>query len=133
LHRGPMLLLSRVVEVGDEHLVAEVDVSAADMFVDASGAVPAWLGIEYMAQAVAALSGTWSRRAGEPIRLGLLIGCRGYRSQVAAFRPDMTLRVSVRQLVALDDALGAFEGEILDGAVIATGRLTVYGGSLNDG
>jgi predicted hotdog family 3-hydroxylacyl-ACP dehydratase len=129
LHRSPMLMLTRVVEVGDKHLIAEVDISSEQLFCNPTGGVPAWVGIEYMAQAVAALSGTWCQRDGELIRLGLLIGCRRYTSKVAVFETGSTLRVSVRQFVALDDKLGAFKCEILDDGIIASGQLTVYGGS----
>jgi hypothetical protein len=34
-------------------------------------------------------------------------------------------------MVALDDELAAFDCEILDGAVIASGRLTAYSGAMD--
>jgi len=131
LHRGPMLLLDRVLEVGDEHMIAEVDVTPEQIYCDPANGVPAWVGVEYMAQAAAALSGTWSIRNNEPIRLGLLIGCRRYISKVPAFSPGSVLQVHARLEVALDEELAAFNCEIMDGAVIASGRLTAYGGAMN--
>ena len=59
-HEGPMCLLDRLVEAQDERLVAEVLVPA-DGILSRDGAVGAWVGVEYMAQAVAAWAG-WQVR-----------------------------------------------------------------------
>jgi predicted hotdog family 3-hydroxylacyl-ACP dehydratase len=131
LHRGPMLLLNRVLEVGDEHMIAEVDVTPEQIYCDPVNGVPAWVGVEYMAQAAAALSGTWNVRNNEPVRLGLLIGCRRYTSKVPAFSPGSVLQVHARLMLTLDDELAAFDCEILDGAVIASGQLTAYSGAMD--
>ena len=55
-HRGTMSLLDRVLAVDEEQALAEVDVGPASLFAQADG-VPAWVGIEYMAQTVAAWAG----------------------------------------------------------------------------
>jgi ApeP dehydratase len=56
-HKGPMCLLDRLIEVEEERLVAEVMVSDSSLF-SRGGTVGAWVGIEYMAQAVAAWAGS---------------------------------------------------------------------------
>ena len=55
-HSGRMLLLDRVVAADADSLQAEVDITAASMFAGEHG-VGNWIGIEYMAQAVAAFAG----------------------------------------------------------------------------
>ena len=97
-HTGPMCLLDRVIDAGDEHLVAEVTIRADDLFAD-GGAVGAWVGIEYMAQAVAAWAGWRARVQGGAPKIGLLLGTRDYRSLPHRPMPDHIdpARVSRRQ------------------------------------
>ena len=83
LHRGPMSLLDRVQAVEDDSLVAMVEIREGIPFF-AGCAVPAWVGLEYMAQAIAALAGARARREGRPIPLGLLIGCRKFVTRFPA-------------------------------------------------
>ena len=53
----------------------ELVVPEAGLFVE-DGQVPAWVGIEYMAQAIAAWAGCRARAAGKPPQLGFLLGSR---------------------------------------------------------
>ena len=62
-HRGAMNLLETVERCDDESIVARVRVPDHGLFVGVDG-VPAWVGIEYMAQAVAAWSGARARCRG---------------------------------------------------------------------
>ena len=54
-HRRPMLLLDRVAEFSPLVLRAEVTITSDSEFFSAPHGVPAWIGVEYMAQAIAAL------------------------------------------------------------------------------
>ena len=62
-HRGEMRLIDRLLVVDEVHAVAEVDVPLDGLFVR-DGQVAAWVGIEYMAQTVAAWAGARARRYG---------------------------------------------------------------------
>ncbi len=143
LHRDPMSLLDRVHAVEDDGLVATVEIREDIPFFVVGDGVPAWIGMEYMAQAVAALAGIRARRAGRPIPFGLLIGCRHFVAYVAAFAVATRLAVEVRELVSDSDGLGAFactiyavssgdadeDGNLVRGAeVLVESQLTVYGG-----
>ena len=142
LHRDPMSLLDRVCSVEHDSLIAIVKIREGIPFF-ADGAVPAWIGLEYMAQAIAALAGTRSQREGRPIPLGLLIGCRQFVTHVASFAAGTRLAVDVRELVSGSDGLGAFACTIYsvgasdgdddrdfmrDAEVLIESQLTVYGG-----
>ena len=129
-HRAPMLLLDRVIQVSDDSVICEVSINATGVlapFLTAQGDLPAWYGVEIMAQTVGVWSGFHARqRGGDEIRLGMLLGGRGYRASSAAFAANSTLRVEMRLLMR-DDRLGSFEGEIRCGeAIIASGRLNTY-------
>jgi predicted hotdog family 3-hydroxylacyl-ACP dehydratase len=91
------------------------------------GAVPAWVGIEYMAQAVSAWAGARALRGGGRPRIGFLLGTRRYDVHCAAFPGGRTLRVQVRCEFMGDNGLGLFDCSIhLDGAEVAAGRLSVF-------
>jgi predicted hotdog family 3-hydroxylacyl-ACP dehydratase len=123
-HDPPMVLLDRAVAYTDSTLVAEVDVRPDSILCGADG-VPGWVGIEYMAQAVAAHAGYQGRLAGEPPRIGYLLGTRSYQSSLAVFPLGATLAVHIESLF-VEMSLGAFACRIeLDGPV-ATATINVY-------
>jgi predicted hotdog family 3-hydroxylacyl-ACP dehydratase len=72
-HDGNMVLLDGVVDYDQESLVAEVVVRDDGLFGDGK-TIPAWIGIEYMAQTVAAHGGMMCHLVGKPINLGFLLG-----------------------------------------------------------
>ncbi|MGZ8196462.1 MAG: ApeP family dehydratase [Methylosarcina sp.] len=123
-HAGKMMLLNRVIEFEPETMVAEVIVGSGGLFGE-SGAVPAWVGIEYMAQTVAALGGMKRRLAGKPITLGFLLGTRRYECNVDNFSVGTILTVSVRRVMQ-DQGLGVFDCRIAGEGISASAKLNVY-------
>ena len=126
-HRHDAVLLDEVTHAGDSRLAARLVVRPGTAFSDPSGNLPAWVGPEIMAQAVAALSGLRSLRSvGKPAPIGLLLGVRSYESSAGEFRCGESLLVEV--IESSQDAQGwaVFDGRISrDGAVLASGTLTV--------
>jgi predicted hotdog family 3-hydroxylacyl-ACP dehydratase len=100
-HRGPMSLLDRIDDYGEDWLRATVEIRPGGLFATADG-VPAWVGIEYMAQAAAAFGGIEQVQLGLPPSIGLLIGARYYRSMVQVF--PLGVRLDVLAKIALRDA-----------------------------
>ncbi len=124
-HRGAMRLLDRVLEVGPDHAVAEVEVPFDGLFVR-DGQVPAWIGIEYMAQTVSAWAGGRARGAGGPPRAGLLLGSRRYEAHCDGFPSGATLRVEARCELMGANGLGTFDCRIeMDGREMAVARIAV--------
>lgn len=125
-HSGTMSLLDRVVDAGDDHVVAELAIRSDGVFNDAGG-VDAWIGIEYMAQAVAAWAGLRAHDRGEAPKIGLLLGTRRYLCHVPRFAVGDRLRITaVRQFIA-DNGLGQFDCRIeRDGSVVAEAALNVF-------
>jgi predicted hotdog family 3-hydroxylacyl-ACP dehydratase len=125
-HRGAMSLLDAIVHHDDLTVVARVCVPADGPFTGADG-VPAWVGIEYMAQAVAAWSGARARSAGGSPRIGYLLGSRRYEAAVPAFEIGAELEVFAQCELMGDNGLGMFDCRITrDGLVLASGRLSVF-------
>lgn len=134
LHRGSMLLLDSLISHHPERLSAAVHVSADSSFFLAPHGVPAWIAIEYMAQAIAALGGLNALGRGEPVPLGLLIGSQKFHSSCGYLPSGVELTVEVVENVAATYGLGAFEGRVFGAGVEISARLSVYvkpGGELS--
>ena len=129
-HDGAMVLLDRVLSADDDNLCAEVRIGAATLFYDGA-AVGAWVGVEYMAQAIAAHAGYLARRRGDPVKVGFLLGARRYEAQCPGFTLGSVLHVHVHRALQGENGLGAFECRIEDrdgapGASVATATITVF-------
>ena len=107
-HAGPMVLLDRVISVDEDSLCAEVSIRSNTLFCGPDG-VGAWVGIEYMAQAIAAWAGYTAQLRGEPVKLGFLLGTRRYESSRPIFVLGSVLRVHVQRLFQNENGLGSFE------------------------
>ena len=111
-HRGTMLLLDGVSACTDETLTAYASVRADAWYVDADGAMPAWIGIELMAQAISAHVALLAMRAGGQARPGVLLGSRRYEAHIPAYARGARLRIEVKELLRGDEGHGAYECSI---------------------
>jgi predicted hotdog family 3-hydroxylacyl-ACP dehydratase len=102
-----MLLLDEVVQLSDDHIVTRLTVRADGLF-DSLGEVPAWVGLEYMAQTMSALNGHILLQQGKTVRLGFLAGTRGFVSHVPAFSCGDVLHVRAVRDLQTDAGLGSF-------------------------
>ena len=127
-HKQPMILLDEFIEAGAEHAVCKVNISADSAFFDSSSrTVPAYVGIEYMAQTVAAYAGAHKLAAGDSVRLGFLLGCRKYQPVVQAFAEGAELSVSASKVVMDESGLSVFDCKILQhGEVLVSAKLNVF-------
>ena len=124
-HAGVMSLLSRVVDYGDDWLRAEVDIGPDSTFADENG-VPAWIGLEYMAQTIAAYAGLQERRQGKAPKIGFLLGTRKYSTTADYFAPGETLSVTAREEVVGDSGLNVFKCELRGAQVSADAVINVF-------
>jgi predicted hotdog family 3-hydroxylacyl-ACP dehydratase len=125
-HSGAMVLLDRVLSADEENLCAEVTIRAASMFCGADG-VGGWVGIEYMAQAIAAHAGYAARMRGEAVKIGFLLGSRRYTCTWPAFAIGSVLRIAVHKLLQAENGLASFDCRIKAGDDdIATASITVF-------
>jgi predicted hotdog family 3-hydroxylacyl-ACP dehydratase len=127
LPHGPgMLLLDRIAGYTPDSLNCEVDVKPGTKFCDGR-AVPAWVGLEYMAQALGAFTGIARLQEDKPVQLELLLGSRAYDCAVPEFRVGQTLAVSARLLFWDDDGVCAFACEIREqGRLLASAEVKGY-------
>ncbi|WP_295802363.1 hotdog family protein [uncultured Microbulbifer sp.] len=124
-HSGDMSLLDEVLAVAEETLRARLTVRDDGIF-SRGGRVPAYVGIEYMAQAVAAFSGYHAREAGKPVELGFLLGTRHFTTNVAAFDCGSELQIAVERLLQADNGMATFECRLNGEGTEQVARLNVY-------
>lgn len=125
-HSEPMILIEELVEAASDFARAKVTIRADSMFLNAGTGVPAWVGIEYMAQTVSALAGVKAKRHGLPVKMGFLLGARRYETTLDAFPLGMTLEIHVRQELEEFNGLSVFNCSISAGEPVAWCRLNVY-------
>ncbi len=92
---GAMVLLDSVIAADQESLCAAVTIRPENLFYKDKG-VGAWVGIEYMAQTIAAYAGYLALQHGEPIKVGFLIGARRYECAQAFFALGSHLQIQAR-------------------------------------
>ena len=125
-HSGKMSLLDRAIDGEAEGLSCEVTIRADGLFFS-DGGVDGWVGIEYMAQTVAAWAGWRARLRGETPKIGFLLGSRRYTCSRPRFVLGETLRVDVHRQFQADNGLGQFDCQIhVDGHTVASASLTVF-------
>lgn len=131
-HKPPMILIDRVEECDLRALTlkASVRITEDSLFFDAAlGGVPAWLGMEYMAQAVGALFGLWKRERNEgEQQLGFILGTRKYENAVPYFANGGRYFIDVSEIF-FDSEIGSFSctaSDALQGGVCAKAELNVF-------
>jgi predicted hotdog family 3-hydroxylacyl-ACP dehydratase len=122
-HGPGMTVIDKLESYEAERSVASADVRAHGVFFEGHG-VPAWAGIEYMAQTVAAHAGAEARLRGARPTVGLLVGTRAYRSDVAEFPLGSRLTITVRPLAA-EAGFASFECSIALGAAAPVAQAVI--------
>lgn len=124
-HAGDMILLDSVEHWDEDSILARCRVRDS-LFSQPDGSWPAWLGIELMAQAVAAYAGLHAKSSGGQVQLGFLLGTRKYECAVSSFAAGAELEVSARRSLEDDSGMGVFECEIRSAGISLHARLNVY-------
>ena len=124
-HSGTMVLLDRVISADENSLCAEVTIRPGSLFYSAG--VGAWVGLEYMAQAIGAYAGYRARLRGEPIKIGFLLGTRRYESRRPFFPNGTVLQIRIKRAWESEDGLASFDCHIDgDNGEIASASVTVF-------
>jgi predicted hotdog family 3-hydroxylacyl-ACP dehydratase len=125
-HAGEMILLDAVLEAESERIVCRRRVSAGGLFNSVDGSLPAWVGVELMAQSIAAWAGWQAKHEQRSVRLGFLLGTRHYQCDVEAFPAGSELVIEAVRNFHDDHGMGVFACRIDAPGVHAEARLTVF-------
>lgn len=126
-HDGAMCLLDTLLDYDADGATVEVTPRDSDLFVE-DGAIPAWVGLEWMAQGVAAWAGAWAHVDGAPPPPGFLIASRRYHAYVDNFALDEPVHVQVTREFVADNGVRTFTGMLstVAGQCLAEGRLSIF-------
>lgn len=131
-----MCLLTELIDAHDGGAIAETRTRRDDLFAEADG-IPAWVGVEWLAQAVAAWAGFRAVASGEPPTPGLLLGAKRYRANAPVFAFDQRIRVIVTIDFVADNGVTQISGALhtaeedastsdTESPPLAHGSLTLY-------
>lgn len=124
-HKDGMCLLNRIVDAGDQWLKAQVDISPESLFSTAQG-IPSYVGLEYLAQAVAAWAGYQERLNGGKPKIGFLVGTRRYRVSEPIFTFGDQLQIHVQQELVAQNGLQVFGCELYGNTVKGSAHINVF-------
>lgn len=125
-HAGDMILIDQVLSFDDEQIHTRATVKPGGLFNRPDGSLPAWVGIELMAQSVAAYAGCHARRKGEPVALGFLLGTRNFECNVEHFPAGAELSIHGLRSLEDDNGMGVFECHLRGDGFHASARLNVF-------
>jgi predicted hotdog family 3-hydroxylacyl-ACP dehydratase len=114
-HRGTMRLVDEIAAFSDQAVTVLAQVDSEAWYADADGAMPAWIGIELMAQAIAAHVGLLAMRSGGRARPGVLLGASRYETQATSFARGTRLRIEAKEVLKSEQGHGAYECTIAAG------------------
>ncbi|MGB1199953.1 MAG: 3-hydroxylacyl-ACP dehydratase [Cognaticolwellia aestuarii] len=128
VHRPPMVLIEKLVDYHDKGARCQLTIDQqSPFFKSALDGVPSHIGIEYMAQTIAAYAGTQALEQAEPISIGFLLGSRKYQSFNPVFAVGQQLEVSVEELFNEDSGLCVFDCAIYaDGELAAQAKVNAF-------
>lgn len=127
-HRGNMLLLEQMLVADDDSAICCAAPDSGAWYAQADGSMPAWIGIELMAQTIAAHAAFVARLSGKPPRPGVLLGTRAYKAEESFFPAGAALHIEARLSYRDVSGLGAYDCRIADesGKLLASAAITVY-------
>lgn len=125
-HDSPMVLLDKFLSASDDGLIAEVHITEGSPFYVPAKGVPAYVGVEYIAQAISAFNGLSDFLQDKEVKLGFLLGSRKVDLKCSYFPLGSILEVSVN--VSFNDGeMAVFDGQItLENEVVVTGRINAF-------
>ena len=125
-HAGDMILIDQVLEFDQEQIHTRLTVRPGGLFNREDGSLPAWVGIELMAQSVAAYAGCRARSEGNPVELGFLLGTRKFECNVEHFPAGAELHIHALRSLEDDNGMGVFECHLTAPGIHASARLNVF-------
>jgi predicted hotdog family 3-hydroxylacyl-ACP dehydratase len=124
-HASPMILIDKIIAYTNDSVHAAVTIHQGSMFF-ANGAVPSYVAIEYMAQAIAAWNGLVNQDIGQKPPVGFLLGSRNIILDVADFKENDQIDIYCK-VSYMADEIGCFTCQLAQNStIVATAMLNVF-------
>lgn len=95
-HKGKMFLLSRVIQHDsiNHTITAEYDITDKCIFYEeAADGVPSWVGFEFLAQSISALTGITNTEMGNPPLPGFILSVMEFKADVGYLKNNTTIQM----------------------------------------
>lgn len=124
-HARPMILIDEVQAYDAETIRTTTQITKDSPFLEGDR-VPAYVGIEYMAQSIGAYSGIKALGEGGEVKIGYLASARTMPLHVAGYKIGEKLEIEAK-LVYDEAPMAVFDCQItINETVVAAARLNVY-------
>ncbi|MCO6526249.1 MAG: thioester dehydrase [Snodgrassella sp.] len=110
-HSGRMVLLDEISAYDEHSLTAYANVKPQQILVT-DDCLPSWAAMEMMAQGVAAWAGALACDAGEPVRLGFLLGTRKLQLYFSTLPVPAVLQVKIQASLQDTNGFGVFDSQL---------------------
>jgi predicted hotdog family 3-hydroxylacyl-ACP dehydratase len=127
-HRPPMVLIDTIHDFADDRVTTTTHITPqAPFFRQEENGVPAWVGLEYMAQTAAVWIGLDDERCGREVEPAFLVSSRQFTASVPVFPAGETLYTQV-QVHLVEQFIVVFNGRITnaEGELRAEALFTAY-------
>lgn len=127
-HDAPMILIDQLVEYSDESATCSVTITPQSPFYNEQiEGVPSYIGVEYMAQSIAAYAGALANDINEAVKIGFLIGTRKYKTHQTMFCKNSILTIYVHKLYQEESGLSVFECQISENKkILCDAKINVF-------
>ncbi|HKJ18392.1 MAG TPA: hypothetical protein VJ984_13655 [Xanthomonadales bacterium] len=127
LHRDEMLLVDQISRIDSRSATCTWTVPEFHPLFTLDGQIPAYVGIECMAQCIAVHAGALESLKGKGPPLGLLLGTRHFEASCDHLEKGIELQISCLEIIRDAQGLASFECEIKqEDLIVASCKLTVF-------
>lgn len=127
-HDHPMILLDSLDSFSEETATCCHLITTQSLLFDTTlQGVPSYVGIEYMAQTIAAYANANELVNNRSVEVGFLVSSRKYKCDFPVFKLGMPLQITAKQLYKDESGLSAFDCAILiNDDEVASARINVF-------
>ena len=112
-HSHPMILIDQLIDNSETSAECSVQIGEHSNFYNTKRqSVPSYVGIEYMAQTIAAYANALKLEQGDTVSLGFLVSSRSYTAQISEFSLGSKLSIYVERILKEANGLSVFNCKI---------------------
>lgn len=125
-HKGPAVLIDKILSDAPDSITVSARITRQHPFYVEGHGVPVWVGIEMMAQAIAAHAGLTGRRENREPRSGMLLGTRRYETKTSWFAENSDLEILAEREFGENSGLAACSCKVsCNGETLATATIII--------
>ncbi len=124
--KGRMALLDELIDANEDSIVSSLTVRNDGLLNSLDNTVPAWIGIEYMAQTIAAYSGYHAKIGGRPITVGFLLGTRKFSTSIDRISCGTKLKITAVKILQDENGMAVFDCRVEGSGIRQDAKINVF-------